>query len=299
MARAEGPPTPTRVRAPLGQGRLLLPTSSRADAVGGLTLLNPNRPVALVAARLYGAWLGVAGPRWAGGRVRTSPAVLERGGTELMEQVRAAVGPFTGVAMIDSRQADRPRVAMLALRDGLPVAFVKLNLHGGQLARERSVLDCLAAGGVDVRTPRVLGHGEANGVSWMATSAMSSPWTRPVTRLPVGWRAGREFAALEPLLGARPHPDSVALHGDLTPWNLRWCAGEPWLLDWEDIAWGPPGADEAYFHATATFVCGAELQPASPAAVEHWTEIVSARSASGAEERFRSGLLSTLARMAP
>jgi aminoglycoside phosphotransferase (APT) family kinase protein len=90
----------------------------------------------------------------------------------------------------------------------------------------------------------------------------------------------------------------MPLHGDLTPWNLRRCAGEPWLLDWEDITWGPPGADEAYFHATATAVCGAELCPAPRDAVDHWLGVVSGRTADGAEEEMRRHLLATLRRMA-
>jgi aminoglycoside phosphotransferase (APT) family kinase protein len=34
------------------------------------------------------------------------------------------------------------------------------------------------------------------------------------------------------------------MHGDYVPWNLREDdAGQLWLLDWEDAAWGPPRAD--------------------------------------------------------
>ena len=42
------------------------------------------------------------------------------------------------------------------------------------------------------------------------------------------------------------------MHGDFTPWNLRQRRdGTLILVDWEDAAWAPPGADEVYYAATA------------------------------------------------
>ena len=36
----------------------------------------------------------------------------------------------------------------------------------------------------------------------------------------------------------------LPMHGDLVPWNLREDErGQLWLLDWEDVGWGPPLAD--------------------------------------------------------
>lgn len=287
-----------RVRAPLGQGRLQLPTSSRGDARAGLSLLNPNRRAAVAAARIYSTWITLAGPRLAGTAVHGVPDILRHGGDDLLHQVQQSIGPFTGSAIIAPRQSDRPRMAMLALRDGVPIAFIKFNEDPEALMRERLVLDRLASGGVNIRTPRVIGDGVAGAVHWIACSAMSSPWTRPVAELPNGWRAGAEFTALAGLLGPAPSSDAVVLHGDLAPWNLRLCAGEPWLLDWEDICWGPPGADEAYFHCTATVVCGAELRPASQDAVDFWTAIVSCRTGEGADQKLSDQLLETLRRMA-
>ena len=295
MGSADG--HPALVRSPLGQGRLLLPTSSRADARAGLTLLNPNRPAATVAARLYDTWIAVVGPRAAGRPASGVPDILMAADGALLAGVVDTIGPVTGWAVIDPRQPDRPRAALLAVRDGVAVAFIKVNRNITELDRERSVLDRLISGGVNLRTPRVIGHGSVDGVGWMATTAMPSPRTRPMTELPAGWRTGQEFGSLEPLLGPRPSTDAVALHGDLTPWNLRRCAGEPWLLDWEDVGWGPPGADEAYFNATATAVCGSPLRPASPEATDHWIQVVRSRSGSGPEERLRLQLLDVLVRM--
>ena len=36
----------------------------------------------------------------------------------------------------------------------------------------------------------------------------------------------------------------IPMHGDLVPWNLREDdSGQLWLVDWEDVGWGPPLAD--------------------------------------------------------
>jgi hypothetical protein len=286
------------IRAPIGQGRLLLPSGSRRDAAAGLALLAPNRRAALLAAGAYLAALKVLGPRRAGRAVHGEVQEMGVVDAGLVALLVDRLGPLSGLAMIDPRQSHRPRAALLAVRHGVPVAFVKVNALPEELERERLALDHLAAAPVSCRIPRVLDAGRWGEVSWMATSAMTSGWTTPVTELPVGWRTGQEFGSLVELLGPRPAPEAVALHGDLTPWNLRRCAGDTWLLDWEDACWGPSGADEAYFHATATAVCGAPLRSTSSELAAFWQERIRQRPASGAEVRFRERLLDVLRRMA-
>lgn len=44
----------------------------------------------------------------------------------------------------------------------------------------------------------------------------------------------------------------VAIHGDMTPWNLRVDRrGRLWLTDWEAATWGPPAADVVRFAVSA------------------------------------------------
>jgi glycosyltransferase involved in cell wall biosynthesis len=77
----------------------------------------------------------------------------------------------------------------------------------------------------------------------------------PLPRLhrPARWNAPRirrvseeVSRALEPLL---PRVEGIPshwrpMHGDFVPWNLREDSlGQLWLLDWEDVGWGPPLAD--------------------------------------------------------
>jgi aminoglycoside phosphotransferase (APT) family kinase protein len=83
-------------------------------------------------------------------------------------------------------------------------------------------------------------------------------WVRlyePLPRLhrPARWDALRirrvseeASEALEQLL---PRAEGIPshwrpMHGDFVPWNLREdLMGQLWLLDWEDVGWGPPLAD--------------------------------------------------------
>ena len=62
------------------------------------------------------------------------------------------------------------------------------------------------------------------------------------------------------------------MHGDLTPWNLRQTkTGLVYLLDWEEIGWGPPGSDEVLYTATAAAVLGVAPSPLNfPEAIHYW-----------------------------
>jgi hypothetical protein len=246
----------------------------------------------------YLAAIQLLGPRRAGRKVNGAADAMGVVDDELLAVLVDRLGPFTGIAMIDPRQTHRQRSALLAVRDGVPVAFVKANVQVDELDRERRALEALASAPLVCRTPRVIDHGRCGSIGWVATSAMTSGWTTPVTELPVGWRSAQEVDSLADLLGPAPTSTDVPLHGDLTPWNLRRCAGDTWLLDWEDACWGPPGADETYFHATATAVCGAPMHPTTPELVRFWQERIRLRPASGTERRFRGQVLGVLDRMA-
>ena len=41
------------------------------------------------------------------------------------------------------------------------------------------------------------------------------------------------------------------MHGDLTPWNLRRERERLVLIDWERAGWGPVGADQTLYWASA------------------------------------------------
>ena len=58
-------------------------------------------------------------------------------------------------------------------------------------------------------------------------------------------------------LSSLPRPDGVPsnwrpMHGDFAPWNLRSFGRDSlFLIDWEDVRWAPPGADEVFYRAAA------------------------------------------------
>ncbi|RFS84682.1 hypothetical protein D0T12_14165 [Actinomadura spongiicola] len=277
------------VRPRMGTGNVLIPARSRRGALAGVSLFTRSKPAALAAQwALYGA-VAVCGPRIVPGpRVRWEPP----GGAErwraLAEHVGSCggVGPFDGLALYERPQASRTGLAAVLLRGGRPVGFLKLRDDPGELDREERALSAFPDGRADgFRVPRVLGRGDTAGWHWMVIEAMPPRPARPVRGI-----------ALEPLLAdlqrrlgaALPRPTEVpdhwvAMHGDLTAWNLRRCGrGLPWLIDWEDASWAPPGADLVYYEATNTVVFGGPSDPAAvrghEEAAEFWLKRVALRS---------------------
>jgi aminoglycoside phosphotransferase (APT) family kinase protein len=90
------------------------------------------------------------------------------------------------------------------------------------------------------------------------------------------------------------------MHGDLTPWNLRQLGdGRLVLFDWEEAGWGPPGADEVLYRATASVL---RREPpgrlAAGEAAEFWQDRI--RRKSGRRERdekLATSLLAVLERI--
>ena len=83
----------------------------------------------------------------------------------------------------------------------------------------------------------------------------------PPHHLPVAWDSHRIVAVSEQvpalLAGQLARPADLpahwmAIHGDMTPWNLRVDRrGRLWLTDWEAATWGPPAADVVRFAVSA------------------------------------------------
>jgi Ser/Thr protein kinase RdoA (MazF antagonist) len=99
------------------------------------------------------------------------------------------------------------------------------------------------------------------------------------------------------VLGNPPVRGYEPMHGDLTPWNVRGLGdGRTAVFDWESAGWGPPGADHAYFWASAAAV-GLSRQPlsASPEVVAFWTDRLAARNTgSQREARLAARLLDAM-----
>jgi hypothetical protein len=290
------------IRPRMGTQNVLIPARSRRGALAGVSLFTRSRPAALAAQwALYGA-VAVLGPRVVpGARVRWEPP----GGPDRWRELADRVGPFDGLALYERPQASRTGLAAVLLRAGRPVGFLKLREAPGELDREERALSAFPDGRAEgFRVPRVLDRGETAGWHWMVIEAMPPRPARPVRGV-----------AVEPLLtdlqrrlkDVLPRPAEVPanwvpMHGDLTAWNLRRCGGGvPWLIDWEDAAWAPPGADLVYYEATNTAVFG---KPSSPwvgrghaEAAEFWLKRVAQRSDDDHDAPFKAKLSDALRAM--
>ncbi|MUN39968.1 phosphotransferase [Actinomadura litoris] len=292
------------VRPSMGTRNVLVPAWSRRGALAGISLITRSKPAALAAQwALYGA-VAAFGPRAVPGpRVAWEPP----GGRERWEALRARVGTFDDLALYERPQASRTGLAAVLLRAGRPTGFLKLREEPGELDREERALSAFPEGRAEgFRVPRVLDRGETAGWHWMVIEAMPPRPARPVRGV-----------ELEPLLGdlqrrlkdvlprtAEIPPHWVPMHGDLTAWNLRRCGpGLPWLIDWEDAAWAPPGADVVYYEATRVAVFG---KPSSPdagrghaEAAEFWLKRVALRSDGDHDAPLKARLSEVLRSMNP
>lgn len=295
-----GPGSGYRLIRPLmGTRNVLVPAHSRPGALAGIALITRSRPAALVAQwGLYSA-VAVLGPRILPGvRVSWEPP----GGPVLWDALAARLGHFDDLALYERPQASRTGLAAVLLDKGKPMGFLKLREDPAELDREHRAMVMLAESRPETfRLPRVLDRGETAGWHWMVMEAMPPRPAAPARRIALPRMVADIQRCLEPLL-PRPHGVPVhwrPMHGDLTPWNLRRCGpGLPWLIDWEDAAWAPPGADEVYYAVTSTAVLGRRsISPPEPEHVEaarFWLDRLTVRSADDHDASLTARLIAEL-----
>jgi N-acetylglucosaminyldiphosphoundecaprenol N-acetyl-beta-D-mannosaminyltransferase len=302
--RRDTPPR-TFKRFPPGRGELLVPTASRREALAALALYPACRPSASRVQRAARAIVRLAGPRALPGAITSwTPPLPAEAWARLEAAWRSAIGPWDGLAVLGRAQSERDGVALLLLRLGQPVAFVKLRRDAGPLDRERAALDLVRdAMPRSFRAPQVRAHGTEEGWSWLATSTL-----RPgLHRRPD--RPGLEVITreVETALARLPRPAETPagwrpMHGDFTPWNLRRAGEELWLLDWEGAGWGPPGADLVLYAAAEAALTGRlsgdAPAPESADAVAYWRSRVMEQKRDGRDRRLAARLAAALGRMA-
>ncbi|MBO2446990.1 phosphotransferase [Actinomadura barringtoniae] len=294
------------IRPRAGHGNVLVPTGSRRAAMAGISLLTRSRPAALAAQwLLYGA-VAAAGPRIIPGpRTPWSPP----GEPDRWRELAARLDPFDEMAVYERPQASREGVAAVLLRSGRPVGFLKLRADKGELDREARALEAFPGameafpGGASpaFRVPRLLDRDTTAGWHWMVIEAMPPRPARPAPRPDVDAVVDGVQSCLAPVL---PRPEGtpahwLPMHGDLTPWNLRKCGpGLPWLIDWEDASWAPPGADHVYLAATRTAVFGTGPDTTRPAeAIDFWLRRVACRCDSDDDSALKGRLTAALKAM--
>jgi hypothetical protein len=201
------------------------------------------------------ALVTLAGPRALPGRSAAwEPPLPDVQWQELESALRQAVGQYDAHTVYERRRG-REGLLMLLLRSGRPIGFLKARHESpDEIDRERRALEALeATPPSSFDAPRVVGAGDIGGWQYVITSAMPAGMHRMIKGLPPAVIHSDIAAAL----AALPRPDGTPdhwtpFHGDFTPWNLRrFRTGKPWLIDWEESGWAPPGADAVFYRASA------------------------------------------------
>lgn len=287
---------------PPGRGQLSIPMSSRGAALAGLSLYATCRMTATLAQRATWMCISLLGPRAIPGKSRAWQPLSGDAWEALSQILRRDVGAFDEIAGYGRTDASRGGVALLLLRDGVPIAFVKLregvspSLDHERLASELAFQHAPRS----FRVAEPISAGYAGGWSYFAVNALPARLHRVPMAPPVEVIAEEIGAALASLpRSADTAPHWHPMHGDFTPWNLRELGrGDLVLLDWEHAAWGPPGADAVLYRAASSALTQALPAP-SPydEAIQFWRERIAARDGDARDRRLDEALLRALAEM--
>lgn len=288
-------------RFPPGHGKVSVPLGSRRVAMAGLSLYVASRRVAVLAQRAAWVMVALSGTRVLGRRLPWSPPMGGDVWRGLLREWRKAVGPFDDIAVYEPRQASRHRMAALLLQDGKAKAFVKADPAGRGLEIERRVLAAFEERPASsFRTPVTVGNGRCEDWGWLAMAAL--PCRHP-HRAARSVRLGALVEEVQGGVASVLDPgDAPAgwrpMHGDLAPWNLRRVGrGLPWLLDWEESSWGPPGADATYFRATSALVTGGRPESRDLDAIRFWQTRLKERAFCASDRSLNLALIETLGAM--
>lgn len=296
---ASGPfrPVPPATR------NIWVPAWSRKAALAGLGLRAPCRPSVVAAHHTAWAAIGVGGPQLLPGRAQAwHPPTGAEAWEALCDAWTASVGAFDGIAIYERPQHTRAGVGVLLLHRDRSVAFVKVLSDDAQTSTVWRVLEALDGTTLaGCRVPRPLGRGIVGTWRWLASAPLPAFPHRPARRPPIGRIAAALAESVRPALDAAAVPGHwQPMHGDLAPWNLRRVGARAlWLLDWDEVGWGPPGADEVYYEATSSLLRGRPPAPVGAAeAVRFWSQRVGRRLEQRLDAGYDGGLLNQLSMMA-
>ncbi len=263
-----------------GNPRLHIPVGLGRGSAAAIATSMACKPFPVAVHHLAWAAAGIGGTIVIPGR--RGPLEVPPSFAAVMESVRDAVGPFDTAAVSTRRQADRPAYLVLAFRDKLPVAFVKIvpfESAGGPSVERQCLAQLSQSTTAPVLVPRLLATGESHEYEWTAMTPLPARPHRPA------WRVDAESIArwLQTELGAvlpRTGPsDWVPIHGDFAPWNLRKFLGDgTGLYDFEDARYGPGDADVTFWNlACATLRRRPLQQLVQRSTYQFWEEFLTER----------------------
>jgi hypothetical protein len=215
----------------------------------------------------------------------------------IIEVAARTVGP-SRLAIYRPPQHDRLGCAVLLIGPDDAVGFLKIRPREDVgLAREIESLAALGGPDADTWIPDLLQEGTWGPWRYALTSPIPTTMHVPSSGEALDSLMENAYRRLIGVLGDPPVQGYEPMHGDLTPWNVRALRdGRTAVFDWEDAGWAPPGADHAYFWASAAAV-GLSREPvsASPEVVAFWTDRLEARgTGSGRDARLTARLLQAM-----
>lgn len=267
-----------------GLSHIEIPMSGRRAAVAGISMRSMCRPLSVTIQRAAAAAVMLAGPRVIPGQrsIRSIPVPAPEWAA-LRTAWRSAVGSWDDEVLYRRPQSGRHGFALLLLRRGRGLAFIRVSPDAERTAREYSVMLGVHAARPDTfRVAFPLAEGSRHGWGWMAVESGPNHPTGALRRAADRLRVVDEITDI---LTRTLHRDAdtpahwVGCHGDLSPWNVRTGRGRSvWVIDWEDAQFGPPGADLLYSGLTAELTFGSPVvRGAEPEAIEWMRNLVSNR----------------------
>lgn len=252
-----------------------VPLSSRASAKAAVGLYAPCVRKGYIVQRAAWVTVSLLGPRaLPGPAVAWEPPMTAATWDSLVAAWTDEVGPHDTLAVYQRPQQARGGLALLLLRRGTPLAFVRLRRSGAEVfAAEQRTLRALEAAHITAFWhPVPIGTAGADGWQSLLTTAMAAAPHRPVKRPDLGAITAAIRGALDPVLERPADLPShwEPMHGDLTPWNVRQVRGSVAIIDWEDAAWGPPQADATLYRAAVAALRGEDQHAAAPEAAQFW-----------------------------
>ncbi len=290
------------VRFPPRWRNVLVPAARPGATDIGMCMYSACKPLPLVAQ--HGLWLAAKLSRGRlvfGDRERWTPPISREDLTELWNDWIQTFGmPVDGVAIYERLQHSRASLTVM-LCAGARSVLIRVRADKLSLVRESAVSTVAATGRPDTfSVPPLVGQGSAAGWHWAAYQTISARPHRPVRRLPDALTAQVTDIVEQVVTRPAGTPEHWrGAHGDLIPWNLRRSHTGTWLIDWEDAAWLPPGADEVYFRAVSAALRPGAVGPLRVPrehreAAAHWASVVRQRHRTAVEARLQGRLESLL-----
>ncbi len=243
---------PTR-RYPPGLGHVTVP-EQRVYALPGTALYGPSRSRAVVLHRTARLVTALVGGRWLSQEDIAEFPLGGTGWTSLLAELTDRGIRVDCVASYRRTQSGRVGFSFLALADGEPSAFVRVNAVS--IDREIDALGLVADR--QPRTfkyPELLCAGSSGSDRFAAFTPVLTGFHRPDPDPPVVEIADEVQSCLVGLGKPEGTPEHWhPMHGDFTPWNLRREGTGLVLVDWENAGWGPPDADITLYWAAAQAV---------------------------------------------